>query len=199
MPAMRSPGLILASRSPYRRLLLRRLRLPFKARAPQVVERARNGESPRQRALRLAADKALAVARSHPGSWVVGSDQVADCGGRVLDKPGTAARARSQLRQSSGRLVRYHTAVCLARHDRGVVARHVDVTRVYLRRLTEAEIRAYVDRDQPLDCAGALRVESLGVALIRRLESSDGTALIGLPLIWLSQALAKIGLSALRR
>jgi len=196
---MRSPGLILASRSPYRRLLLRRLRLPFKARAPQVVERARNGESPRQRALRLAADKALAVARSHPGSWVVGSDQVADCGGRVLDKPGTAARARSQLRQSSGRLVRYHTAVCLARHDRGVVARHVDVTRVYLRRLTEAEIRAYVDRDQPLDCAGALRVESLGVALIRRLESSDGTALIGLPLIWLSQALAKIGLSALRR
>jgi len=191
--------LILASRSPYRRQLLKRLGLPFKARAPGVAERARPGESPRQRALRLAADKALAVAQGHPGAWVIGSDQVADCGGQVLDKPGTAARARSQLRQSSGRLVRYHTAVCLARHDRGVVARHVDVTRVYLRRLTEADIRAYVARDHPLDCAGALRVESLGVALIRRLESSDGTALIGLPLIWLSQALAKIGLRALGR
>jgi septum formation protein len=191
--------LILASRSPYRRLLLRRLGLPFKVRSPGIVERARPGEAPRRRALRLAAEKALAVAQSHPGSWVIGSDQVADCGGRVLDKPATAARARSQLRRSSGRLVRYHTAVCLARHDLGVVASHVDLTRVYLRRLTESEIRDYVARDQPLDCAGALRVESLGVALIRRLESSDGTALIGLPLIWLSQALARLGLSALQR
>jgi septum formation protein len=196
---MRRPALILASRSPYRRGLLRRLGLRFTAHAPAIVERARRGESPRRRALRLAAAKALAVARTHPGSWVIGSDQVADCGGQVLDKPGTAARARSQLRQSSGRLVRYHTAVCLARHDRGVVASHVDVTRVYLRRLTESEIRDYVARDQPLDCAGALKVESLGVALIRRLESSDGTALIGLPLIWLSQALARLGLAPLRR
>jgi septum formation protein len=196
---MRGPRLILASRSPYRRVLLKRLGLPFAARAPGVAERARRGESPRRRAQRLAADKALAVARTHPGSWVIGSDQVADCGGQVLDKPGTAARARSQLRAASGRLVRYHTAVCIARHDQGVVDAYVDVTRVYLRRLTEPEIRAYVTRDQPLDCAGALRVESLGVALIRRLESSDGTALIGLPLIWLSQALARVGLRALDR
>lgn len=196
---MRTPRLILASRSRYRRALLRRLGIPFSARAPEIPERGRRGESPRQRALRLAAAKALAVARRYPRSWVIGSDQVADCGGRVLDKPGTAGRARAQLKASSGRLVRYHTAVCIARHDRGVVQSYVDLTRVYVKRLTDAQIRHYVTRDQPLDCAGALRVESFGIALIRRLESSDATALIGLPLIWVSRALARLGFAPLER
>jgi septum formation protein len=189
--------LLLASTSPYRRRLLERLGLPFAVESPQVDERPLAGEEPAARAVRLARAKAAEVAARHPHSWVLGSDQVADCDGSVLGKPGDAARCRSQLRAQSGRAVRFHTAAVLMRADPASVLEHVDLTTVHFRRLSDGEIGRYVELDAPYDCAGAFRSEGLGAALFESVESRDPAALIGLPLIWVAAALRSRGLDPL--
>jgi septum formation protein len=193
MPA----GLVLASTSRYRASLLERLGLPFRTEPPGVEETALAGETPEATALRLALAKAESVANRFPDAWVLGSDQVADCAGTRLAKPGDAARARAQLRASSGRAVVFHTAVALRHAARQIAVSHVDRTTVHFRRLDEAAIDAYVRRDQPFDCAGGFRVEGLGAALFDSIESSDPTALVGLPLIWVAAALRNAGLDPL--
>jgi septum formation protein len=182
------PTLILASTSPYRRALLERLRLPFQVARPEVSEAHRPGEPPRERALRLALAKAGAVAERHPGAIVIGSDQVAALGNAILDKPGDAATCRRQLRELSARTAHFYTAVAV-----GEVA-HVDVTRAAFRALSDAEISRYVDSEQPFDCAGGFKMEGLGISLFDRIETTDPTALIGLPLIWLAAQLRAAGL-----
>ena len=116
--------LILASTSPYRRELLQRLRLPFDCARPQVEETPLPGEAPDALARRLARAKAAEVAARHPGAWVIGSDQVADLDGRPLGKSGGRAAAIAQLSGMSGRVVDFHTAVCLLRGDDGKVERN---------------------------------------------------------------------------
>jgi septum formation protein len=192
------PALFLASTSPYRRALLERLRLPFSTEPPGVEEAGGGAEAPAVRAHRLALAKALAVAGRRPGAVVIGSDQVAECQGHVLGKPGTAAVAREQLAAASGTTVAFHTAVAVLHADGVTREMHTDLTRVRFRRLGAAEIERYVALDEPFDCAGSFRAEGLGVALFEAIESDDPTGLIGLPLIWLSGALARAGLSALR-
>lgn len=189
--------LLLASTSPYRRRLLERLGLPFAVESPQVDERAVADEAPAARALRLAHAKAAAVAARHPQSWVLGSDQVADCDGIVLHKPGDAAHSLNQLRAESGRSVRFHTAAVLMRADPASMQEHVDLTTVHFRRLSEPEIARYVELEAPYDCAGAFRSEGLGVALFQSIDSRDPSALIGLPLIWVAAALRACGLDPL--
>jgi septum formation protein len=193
------PRLILASTSPYRASLLKRLGLPFAVEAPGVDETLREGETGGARALRLAAAKAAAVAARHVDAWVVGSDQVATCAGRILDKPGDAAGSRAQLAAESGREVEFHTAVVLARAQPRASHEHLDVTRVRFRRLEPADIACYVELDRPFDCAGGFRCEALGVALFESVETRDPTALVGLPLIWLAGALRRAGLDPLAR
>lgn len=188
---------MLASTSPYRRSLLERLGLPFTAVAPEVDERIMSGEEPPARALRLARAKAEAVAARHPQCWVLGSDQVVDCDGTVLDKPGDAARCRLQLGAESGRAVRFHTGVVLMRADPSSARAHVDLTTVHFRRLSAAEIARYVERDLPFDCAGAFRSEGLGITLFESVDTRDPSALIGLPLIWVAAALRAAGLDPL--
>lgn len=177
-----APELILASTSPYRRRLLERLQLPFSCEPPKVEETPRNGEGPTALALRLASEKARAVSRSFPTALVIGSDQVAALDGNCLGKPGTSTAACSQLRACSGRSVQFHTAISLARGGNEVDSACVD-TQVCFRSLTDAEIADYVEREQPLDCAGSFRWEALGIALFTSLRSTDPTALEGLPLI----------------
>jgi septum formation protein len=188
--------LILASTSRYRAVLLERLGLPFRVAVPRVIEDHRPGEAPAARALRLALAKAQAVAATHPDCWVLGSDQVADCEGRILDKPGTDQKCREQLAACSSRSVTFFTAAALARGSASV-SQHVDRTIVRFRRLSAAEIRNYVEHDRPLDCAGGFRCEGLGIALFEAIESADPTALIGLPLIWVARALREAGLDPL--
>lgn len=188
-----APGLILASTSRYRQELLGRLRLPFEALAPGVDEAVRAGEAPEARAQRLSLAKAEAVAQGHPAAVVIGADQVASCEGRILDKPGDVATARSQLRSQSGREVRFYSAVAVLCRQTGFSARFVDLTTVKLRALGDADIERYLAADQPYDCAGSLRSERLGIALCERIDSSDPTGLIGLPLIRLSAALRDCG------
>jgi len=189
-------GLILASTSPYRRALLERLRLPFECIAPGTVETQQTGESPAQMALRLARLKAEAVAAQFPEAVVIGSDQVAVRGSDRLGKPGSVEICRQQLQQSSGQEVQFLTAVHLIDRPQGRTESHVDRTTVRFRDLTDIEIERYVAADNPLDCAGGFKAESLGIALFERIESEDPTGLTGLPLIWVCGALRRAGISA---
>lgn len=187
------PGLILASTSPYRRELLARLGLPFTVQRPDVDEHSQPGEPPRARAERLALAKAGAVAARHPDAVVIGADQVAVRGAMILDKPGNAATARAQLRAQSGQSVQFFSAVAVVQAARGAQDCFTDLTTVFVRALSEAEIESYVAADQPFDCAGSLRSEGLGLSLCERIESTDPTGLIGLPLIRLAAALRERG------
>jgi len=192
-----TPRLILASTSPYRSGILGRLGLAFESQAPGVDEALRAGESPRSRALRLARAKAEAVAARCPDAWVIGSDQVADLGGQVLEKPGNAARCQEQLAAESGRSVEFHTAVVLLRHSPRGSAEHVDRTVVRFRILAAGEIARYVELERPFDCAGGFRSEGLGAALFSSMDTADPAALVGLPVIWLAAALRDVGLDPL--
>lgn len=190
---MKDPPIVLASTSRYRRDLLERLRLPFQVQAPQVDETPRPDESPRGTALRLAREKALDVAKRSPGAVVIGSDQVAELDGSPLGKPLAHAVALEQLERMQGHEVIFHTAIAVA--GPGADRMQVDCvpTTVRFRRLPRAALEAYLLADEPYDCAGAAKIESLGVALVERVESEDPTALIGLPLIRLTTMLLAAG------
>ena len=189
------PPLILASTSRYRQELLTRLRLPFEAVAPEVDETPLAGEVPAALAERLALAKARAVASLHPHAVVIGSDQVADLVGEPLGKPGSHAAARAQLQRMSGREVVFQTAVAVVAP--GLAAIERAEVRVRLRPLSDREIETYLLADQPYDCAGSAKVESLGIALLDAVVSDDPTALIGLPLIRTCQLLRRAGLEPL--
>jgi septum formation protein len=186
-------SLILASTSAYRRALLDRFDLDFETVAPQVSEAPMSGESPQDRASRLSLAKALHVAERYPDAVVIGSDQVAAAGARILDKPGNAATARAQLTTLSGTSARFYTGCAVVKPTASVRLTHLDTTTVYFRPLTTHEIERYVEREKPFDCAGGFKVEALGTTLFESIESSDPTALIGLPLIWLAGALRRAG------
>jgi septum formation protein len=187
------PELILASSSPYRRELLARFGLAFEAVAPEVSEAPTTGEFPADHALRLAVEKARAVARRHARAVVIGSDQVAAAGEQLIGKPGDLARARAQLASLSGRTARFYTACTVIGGDAGVHLAHVDTTTVVFRPLSTEEIDRYLIRERPYDCAGSFKAEALGISLLECIESQDPTALIGLPLIWLAGALREAG------
>ncbi|KQY82828.1 Maf family nucleotide pyrophosphatase [Pelomonas sp. Root1444] len=188
-------ALILASTSRYRQELLARLRIPFEAVAPEVDETAQPGEAPAALAERLALAKARAVAARFPGAVVLGSDQVAELDGQAIGKPGTHENAAEQLRHMSGREVVFQTAVAIVAP--GVAAIERAEVRVRFRALSDAAIEAYLRADEPYDCAGSAKVESLGIALLEAVESDDPTALIGLPLIRTCALLRRAGLEPL--
>ncbi len=191
------PPLVLASTSPYRRELLARLGLPFTAVAPRVDETRQPAETPTALVSRLALAKAQAVAVAHPDALIIGSDQVAVLDDLVLGKPGNRATAVAQLERAAGRCVLFQTGLCLLDARSGQVQTVVEPFRVHFRPLTRPQIDAYLDREQPFDCAGSFKSEGLGIALFARLEGDDPNALIGLPLIRLIALLEAAGISPL--
>ena len=201
IPSSAPARLILASSSAYRRELLGRLGLSFEAIAPHLDETPLPGEAPQETALRLAREKAAAVAALHPGALVIGSDQVATLDGLQIGKPGDHARALAQLQLMRGRQVVFHTALCLwdgRVADPGQAAQLENVqVFVSFRDLPDAELDAYLRIEQPYDCAGSAKSEALGIALLRSLESDDPTALVGLPLIRTCELLRRAGLDPL--
>ena len=178
-----TPPLILASSSRYRADLLKRLGLTFSQISPDINENPRAGETPEKLAWRLATEKARAVATKHPGSLVIGSDQVASLDGIALGKPGTAIKARRQLSLCSGKSVHFYTGLCLAGPNIGQQSTLVDTFIVHFRKLGADQISRYIEKEQPLDCAGSFKMEGLGISLFERLEGKDPNSLIGLPLI----------------
>jgi septum formation protein len=187
--------IVLGSTSRYRTELLRRLLADFEQRAPGTDESAQLNEAAEPRALRLAIAKAEAAARGLQNALVIGSDQVADLDGQVLDKPGTVENACRQLAASSGHVVNFHTALCVLDTRDGRQRTHVDHTRVVFRALSKNEIGRYVEREQPLDCAGSFKCEGLGISLFERIDNEDPSALIGLPLIALARLLRECGVA----
>jgi septum formation protein len=187
--------LILASSSRYRKVMLERLGIPFSSISPDIDETPLRDENPAQLALRLSMAKAQAVLSAQPGALVIGSDQVATVDGRAIGKPGNFDRAKKQLQQLSGRTVHFHSALCVTDGRRY----EVDdvVTRCQFRKLNEAEIIAYLEREEPYDTAGSAKAEGLGITLMDSMEANDPTAIIGLPLIALSRMLRAFGIDPL--
>ena len=187
--------LILASTSPYRRSLVERLGLPFRCVAPPVDEESLKlemaGATPRELAGRLAMAKASSVAKTEPGSTVIGGDQLVAFDGSILGKPGTTDRAVDQLRAMSGRTHELITDFVVIHELRAYA--HSDVSKMTLRNLTPEEIARYVDRDQPLDCAGSYKLEAGGIALFEKIECVDHSAITGIPLIALATILRAVG------
>lgn len=188
-------SLVLASTSHYRRELLGRLGLPFECARPEADETPLPGEAPAATARRLAETKARAVTKAHPDALIIGSDQVASCEGRRLDKPGTHENAASQLAWLSGRTASFDTAVSVLESRTGRIETRVVPCLVKFRTLAPGTIEAYLRREQPYDCAGSAKSEGLGIALIAGMETADPTALVGLPLIALTDLLAQYGVS----
>lgn len=175
--------------------MLHRLHIPFSSQSPEIDESALPGESPLALARRLALQKARAIAQIAPEATVIGADQVLDFNGRALGKPGHFEAACTQLTMLSGQSVTFHSAltVVTANWTRvRVVACHAQ-----FRRLTAEQIEHYLALEQPFDTAGSAKAESLGIALLDSLQSDDPTAIIGLPLIALTQLLAQAGLDPL--
>ena len=189
--------LILGSTSIYRRELLGRLRIPFSVESPHVDESALAGETPEMLAQRLALAKAQAVAARFPEAIVIGSDQVADLDGTALGKPGEHVRAVLQLRQMSGKLVIFQTAIAVVCLESGFCQQALAPVKVQFRHLSESEIENYLQAEKPYDCAGSAKSEGLGIALLERIDNDDPTALVGLPLIRTATLLRAAGLDLL--
>ena len=183
MTSVNKRTLVLGSTSRYRSELLQRLRIPFEISAPDVDETPLHGELPVALAVRLAMEKARAVARHWPSAVVIGADQVADLNGQPLGKPGDHARATEQLRQMRGKTVVFQTAVAVVCADTGFEQGSLAAVQVKFRELSDDEIENYLLAEQPYDCAGSAKSEGLGIALLESIDSDDPTALIGLPLI----------------
>ena len=188
------PPLVLASTSPFRRELLKKLGLPFHCGDPAIDETLLPGESPAALVARLAEAKARAVSEHHPGALVIGSDQVACIGNAVVGKPGSHQAAHRQRRKASGHEVVFYTGLCLLNvaTDRTQVA--VEPFVVHFRELDDAQIDRYLSRESPYHCAGSFKSEGYGITLFRRLEGRDPNALIGLPLIALIEMLGNEGI-----
>lgn len=189
--------LVLASSSPYRQALLAKLGLPFTAATPAVDESARAGESAAALVERLACAKAAALAERFPHHLIIGSDQVAGLDGEILGKPGHFDAARRQLQAASGRRVTFFTGLCLLDTRDGTRHSLVEPFSVVFRPLSDAQIDAYLRREQPFDCAGSFKSEGLGIALFERLEGDDPNALVGLPLIRLVALLGAAGIDVI--
>lgn len=187
------PPIVLASSSAYRRALLSRIGIECRSLAPDIDESPLPGEAPAATALRLAGAKALKIGERESTGLIIGSDQVAVLGTRIIGKPGTHAAASEQLRAMSGNTVTFHTALCLLNATTGKMQSASVPTTVRFRALDAAQIGRYLELDRPYDCAGSAKIESLGITLVERVDSEDPTALIGLPLIALTGMLLQEG------
>lgn len=182
-------ALVLASTSKYRKILLMRLGLPFTTAAPDIDESPLAAETPSQLVARLAVAKARAVAGRFPKALIIGSDQVAVLNGVIMGKPQDHHDAVKQLSAASGRQVKLYTGLCLYNAASDKVQCSVEEYRVTYRALSTAQIERYLAKDQPYDCAGSLKAESLGIALLHSLSGDDPSTLMGLPLIRLTDML----------
>ena len=189
--------LVLASGSPYRRELLGRLQIPFEVAIPDIDEAAKPGEAPDQMVGRLALAKAKAVAAQFPTALIIGSDQAATLEGEIIGKPLKYDGAFEQLKRSQGRSLTFYTGLCLYNAASGRIQQRVIPFHVRYRSLSDADIAAYLTKEQPYDCAGSAKAEGLGIALIASMQGEDPNALIGLPLIALVDMLHAEGVQVL--
>jgi len=195
---LNSQPLVLASTSIYRSQLLSTLQIPFQTAAPDVDETPLPGESAEQTSWRLSRIKAEVVAKRFPEALIIGSDQVALLDGQQIGKPLIHDNAVLQLSAMRGKTVTFYTALSLLNAASSEMQTEVAITKVSFRNLSDDEIERYLKKEQPYHCAGSAKSEGLGIALIARIEGDDPTALIGLPLIALTEMLSRAGMPVLR-
>jgi len=191
------PDLILGSTSIYRRELLERLKIPFRVEAPDIDETPLDNETPQQLVERLSIEKARSVASNNPGSLVIGSDQVAVHDGKIVGKPHTHDKAMQQLRQANGKEIVLYTGLSLVNADTGESQTEIIPFHVVFRKLTEQQLENYLHKEQPYHCAGSVKSEGLGIALLERFDGEDPNTLIGLPLIRLIRMLEHFGVDVI--
>lgn len=186
-------SIVLASASPYKKMLVERLGIAFTCCAPDIDESPVSGENAIALAQRLAEEKAQCIAHHFPQSIVIGADQVAVLDDEILSKPGTHQRAAAQLKAQSGRTVLFHSGISLARYTQGKLEQQtrLNSTEVRFRQLSEQQIDHYLNIDKPYGCAGSFKAEALGISLFSSVNSNDPSSLIGLPLIDLCSMLAE--------
>lgn len=187
--------LVLSSTSPYRKTLLEKLGVPFVTDSPDISEAREPGETPADLVLRLARAKARDVASRHPRALIIGSDQVACIDNEILGKPGDREHAIAQLTAASGKAVLFYTGLCLFNGANGRTRVELEKYTVRFRKLSTQQIARYVDRERPFDCAGSFKSEGFGITLFLALEGRDPNALVGLPLILLTEMLAEQGIT----
>ena len=188
-----APSIVLASASPYRRGLLDRFLSDYQAISPDIDESNPDGLSPRKLARRLAREKAETVSRTARDSLIIGADQLAVLDGEVLGKPGDHQKAVEQLMAASGQTVTFRTAVCILDPLGRTRYEHVDKTTVRFRQFDRRLAETYLRHDEPYDCAGSFKIEGAGFVLFESVKTDDPTALIGLPMIWVSDVLLELG------
>jgi 7-methyl-GTP pyrophosphatase len=188
-----SPPIVLASSSQYRRGLLDRFLTEYQSISPDLDESAMESADPGELASKLARGKAEKVSSSYRDSVVIGADQLAVLDGLVLGKPGDHQKAIEQLLAASGKSVTFLTAVCVLDPVGRRRYEHVDRTEVRFRNFDRRLAEAYLRHDQPYDCAGSFKLEGAGFVLFESVSTDDPTALIGLPMIWLSATLMELG------
>lgn len=191
------PELILGSTSIYRRELLERLKIPFRVEAPDIDESPFANETPQQLVGRLSLEKARSVAANNPASIVIGSDQVAVHGDRIVGKPHTHDKAMQQLREANGKEIMLYTGLSLVNADTGETQTEVIPFQVVFRKLSEQQLESYLLKEQPYHCAGSVKSEGLGIALLERFDGEDPNTLIGLPLIRLIRMLENFGMDVI--
>lgn len=184
---------LLASSSPYRRQILSKILNRFTVASPNIDETRKPDEPADRLAVRLAENKARALADRYPDHYIIASDQVALCGDTNLGKPGNALNAARQLKFLSGKTVKYYTSVSILIPPLANLMTELDVCEVVFKRLSETQIKRYIEIDQPFDCAGSFKVEGLGIVLIERFIGDDPNALVGLPLIKLVNLFDRVG------
>ncbi len=189
--------IILASSSSYRKELLKKLKIDFSTQSPEIDESKIDGETAQELVARLALGKAQKIAQTEDNALIIGSDQVAVIDENILGKSGNADNAFAQLKQSSAKVVNFYTGLCLLNSKTGDYQLEVVPFKVHFRKLSDAEIKGYIEREQPFNCAGSFQAEGLGVALFEKLEGDDPNTLIGLPLMRLSAMLTKQGINVL--
>ncbi len=187
--------IVLASSSPYRRELLSRFNLPFNVVNPDIDESPRLNETAKEISVRLAREKALHVAPHYGNSLIIGSDTTAECEGRIIEKPMTHSQAVSQLKFLSGNLVKFYTSLCVLNTETQALQECVVDFEVKYKVLTEKRIESYLFKEQPYNCVGSVKSEGLGIILLEYIRGEDPTALIGLPLMKLSEMLQKEGVT----
>lgn len=190
-------SILLASTSPFRKALLDKLGMPFITAAPEVDETPQPGETAEALVSRLAVAKAKALAQAYPDHWIIGSDQVCVLNGMITGKPHTVENARAQLRAASGNRITFYTGLALFHPASQQLMQCCEPFVVHFRDLSEAEIAAYIEKEQPLYCAGSFKSEGLGICLFDRLEGRDPNTLVGLPLIALNGMLRQAGINPL--
>ncbi|WP_418156495.1 nucleoside triphosphate pyrophosphatase [Pantoea agglomerans] len=192
-----TPSILLASTSPFRQALMHKLGLPFITAAPEVDESPQPDETAEALVIRLAVAKAQALAKTYPSHWIIGCDQVCVLDGAIAGKPHTAENARAQLRAASGKAITFYTGLALFHPVSGTLLHCCEPFVVHFRTLADAEINGYVEKEQPLQCAGSFKSEGLGICLFDRLEGRDPNTLVGLPLIALNEMLQQAGINPL--